>query len=82
MFLTAKLRKDSGSWFSLFLKSVFSCRDSVFCITTDKMVRTTFAITLTDKYYRTMTQEMESRIALKDLVDRYVAESDGNIKSV
>jgi len=25
---------------------------------------------------------MESRIALKDLVDRYVAESDGNIKSV
>lgn len=29
-----------------------------------------------------MTQEMESRIALKDLVDRYVTESDGNIKSV
>lgn len=46
------------------------------------MVRTTFAITLTDKYYRTMTQEMESRMALKDLVDRYVAESDGNIKGV
>ena len=29
-----------------------------------------------------MTQEMESRMALKDLVDRYVGESDGNIKSV
>lgn len=29
-----------------------------------------------------MTQEMESLMALKDLVDRYVAESDGNIKSV
>lgn len=29
-----------------------------------------------------MIQEMESRMALKDLVDRYVAESDGNIKSV
>jgi hypothetical protein len=29
-----------------------------------------------------MTQEMESRMALKDLVDRYVVESDGNIKSV
>ena len=29
-----------------------------------------------------MTQEMESRMALKDLADRYVAESDGNIKSV
>lgn len=29
-----------------------------------------------------MTQEMESRMALKDLVDRYVTESDGNIKSV
>lgn len=29
-----------------------------------------------------MTQEMESHMALKDLVDRYVAESDGNIKSV
>lgn len=82
MLLTTKVRKDSGFWFSLLLKSVFSCRDSVFCITTDKMVRTTFAITLTDKYYRTMAQEMESRMALKDLVDRYVAESDGNIKSV
>lgn len=42
------------------------------------MVRTTFAITLTDKYYRTMTQEMESRMALKDLVDRYATESDKN----
>lgn len=50
----------------------------MFCITTDKMVRTTFAITLTDKYYRTMTQEMESRMALKDLVDRYATESDKN----
>lgn len=29
-----------------------------------------------------MTQEMESRMALKDLVDRFVVESDGNIKSV
>lgn len=29
-----------------------------------------------------MTQEMEIRMALKDLVDRYVAESDGNIKGV
>lgn len=29
-----------------------------------------------------MTQEMEGRMALKDLVDRYVVESDGNIKSV
>lgn len=29
-----------------------------------------------------MTQEMKSRMALKDLVDRYVAESDGNIKGV
>lgn len=29
-----------------------------------------------------MTQEMENRMALKDLVDRYVAESDGNIKGV
>jgi hypothetical protein len=29
-----------------------------------------------------MTQEMESRMALKDLVDRYVAESDRNIKNV
>lgn len=29
-----------------------------------------------------MTQEMESRMALKDLVDCYVAESDGNIKGV
>lgn len=29
-----------------------------------------------------MIQEMEIRMALKDLVDRYVAESDGNIKSV
>lgn len=29
-----------------------------------------------------MTQEMENRMALKDLVDRYVVESDGNIKSV
>lgn len=29
-----------------------------------------------------MTQKMESRMALKDLVDRYVTESDGNIKSV
>jgi hypothetical protein len=29
-----------------------------------------------------MTQEVESRMALKDLVDRYVAESDGNIKGV
>lgn len=29
-----------------------------------------------------MTQEMESRMALKDLVNRYVVESDGNIKSV
>lgn len=29
-----------------------------------------------------MTQEMESRMALKDLVDRYVTESDGNIKGV
>jgi hypothetical protein len=29
-----------------------------------------------------MTQEMESRMALKDLVDRYVVESDGNIKGV
>lgn len=29
-----------------------------------------------------MTQEMESRMALKDLVDRYTTESDGNIKSV
>lgn len=29
-----------------------------------------------------MTQEVESRMALKDLVDCYVAESDGNIKSV
>lgn len=29
-----------------------------------------------------MTQEVESRMALKDLVDRYVAELDGNIKSV
>lgn len=29
-----------------------------------------------------MTQKMESRMALKDLVDCYVAESDGNIKSV
>ena len=28
-----------------------------------------------------MTQEMESRMALKDLVDRYATESDGNIKS-
>ena len=46
------------------------------------MVRITFAITLTDKYYRTMTQEMESSMALKDLVDCYVAESDGNIKNV
>ena len=36
------------------------------------------AITLTDKYYRTMTQEMESRMALKDLVDRYATESDKN----
>ena len=42
------------------------------------MVRTTFAITLTDKYYRTMTQEIESRMALKDLVDRYATESDKN----
>lgn len=42
------------------------------------MVRITFAITLTDKYYRTMTQEMESRMALKDLVDRYATESDKN----
>lgn len=42
------------------------------------MVRTTLAITLTDKYYRTMTQEMESRMALKDLVDRYATESDKN----
>lgn len=25
-----------------------------------------------------MTQEMESRMALKDLVDRYVTEADGN----
>lgn len=50
----------------------------MFCITTDKMVRTTFAITLTDKYYRTMTQEIESRMALKDLVDRYATESDKN----
>lgn len=29
-----------------------------------------------------MTQEMESRMALKDLVDRYVVELDGNIKGV
>lgn len=29
-----------------------------------------------------MTQEMESRMALKDLVDRYATESDGNIKSM
>lgn len=29
-----------------------------------------------------MTQEMESRMALKGLVDRYVAESDRNIKNV
>lgn len=29
-----------------------------------------------------MTQEMESRMALKDLVDCYVTKSDGNIKSV
>lgn len=29
-----------------------------------------------------MTQEMESRMALKDLVDRYATESDGNIKRV
>ena len=29
-----------------------------------------------------MTQEMESRMALKDVVDRYATESDGNIKSV
>lgn len=29
-----------------------------------------------------MTQEMESRMALKDLVDCYATESDGNIKSV
>lgn len=29
-----------------------------------------------------MTQEMESRMALKDLVDRYVVESDGNIKGM
>lgn len=29
-----------------------------------------------------MTQEVEIRMALKDLVDRYVAESDGNIKGV
>lgn len=29
-----------------------------------------------------MTQEMKSRMALKDLVDRYVAELDGNIKGV
>ena len=29
-----------------------------------------------------MTQEVGSRMALKDLVDRYVAESDGNIKGV
>lgn len=29
-----------------------------------------------------MTQEMEIRMALKDLVDCYIAESDGNIKSV
>lgn len=29
-----------------------------------------------------MTQEMEIRMALKDLVDRYATESDGNIKSV
>ena len=42
------------------------------------MVRTTLAITLTDKYYRTMTQEMENRMALKDLVDRYATESDKN----
>lgn len=42
------------------------------------MVRITLAITLTDKYYRTMTQEMESRMALKDLVDRYATESDKN----
>lgn len=29
-----------------------------------------------------MTQEMESRMALKDLVDRYATESDENIKGV
>lgn len=29
-----------------------------------------------------MTQEMESRMALKDLVNRYVVESDGNIKGM
>lgn len=29
-----------------------------------------------------MTQEVEIRMALKDLVDCYIAESDGNIKSV
>lgn len=29
-----------------------------------------------------MTQEMESRMALRDLVDRYATKSDGNIKSV
>lgn len=29
-----------------------------------------------------MTQEMESRMALKDLMDRYATESDGNIKGV
>ena len=27
-----------------------------------------------------MTQEMESRMALKELVDRYVTKTDGNIK--
>lgn len=29
-----------------------------------------------------MTQEMESRMALKDFVDCYVVELDGNIKGV